>query len=212
MPRNYVRKGTTIPSEDQLHKAVSEVLSGRLSIRQAAEKCGLKHSTVGFYSKRHSSCGLFLPKEVKKLQHSSQIISAKLEVELGKYLKDCALINHGLSTRETRQLAYSFAIANEVVVPKNWTEKESASQDWMIGFLKRNSSLSIRKPEKTSQARAAGFNKPVVSSYYDKLSNVMTRYKFSAHQVWNCDETSNQTVMQPPYIIAEKGTKQVRIL
>ncbi|KZS05465.1 Uncharacterized protein APZ42_031337, partial [Daphnia magna] len=38
----------------------------------------------------------------------------------------------------------------------------------------------------------------------------MTRYKFSAHQVWNCDETSYLTVMQPPNIIAEKGTKQVQ--
>lgn len=209
MPRNYLRKSTTKPSEESLHKAVSEVLSGRLSIRKAAELFGLTKSTVGQYSQRHACCGLFPPAKVKNLQHHSQIIPANLEVELVSYLKRCAMINHGLSISETRKVAYSFATANKLEVPNNWLKKESASQDWMIGFLKRNSSLSLRKPEQTSQARAAGFNKPVVNEFYDKLDDLMARYKFPAHKIWNLDETSNQTVMQPPNIIAEKGTKQV---
>ena len=51
-----------------------------------------------------------------------------------------------------------------------------ASEDWLAGFLIRSKSLSIRKPEQTSQAiaRATGFNKPVVDSFYDKLQSLNT--------------------------------------
>ena len=211
MPRNFVGKKTK-PTEYLLQNALKEVLSGKLSIRKAAEVFGLKRSTVGFYSKRHSSCGLLPPKKVKRPQHPSQIIPAKLEDDLAKYLQSCSTINHGMTTIETRKLAYSFAIANQITVPSSWTNKESASEDWMSGFMKRNKSLSIRKPEKTSQARAAGFNKPVVSIFYDKLSEVCSRYNFQAHEIYNADESGNQTVMQPPNVIATKGTKQVNIM
>ena len=86
-----------------------------------------------------------------------------------------------------------------------------ASEDWLAGFLIRNKSLSIRKPEQTSQAiaRATGFNKPVVDSFYVKLQSLITKNQFKANEVFNGDETSNATVMVPPNIIAAKGTKQV---
>ena len=192
-----------------MHKALVEILAGKLSSKKAAEKFGLKHSTVGYYTKRYSSHGLYPPEKVKSRQRHSQLLSAKLEEDLVAYLKNCAIINHGLCTIETRQVAYSFALANGIAIPKNWENKERASEDWMLGFLKRHSSLSIRKPEQTSQARASGFNKPVVSLFYDKLEELMDKYKFPPHKIWNLDESGNQTVMQPPNIIAKKGTKQV---
>ncbi len=132
-----------------------------------------------------------------------------MEKELADYLKTCTLINHGLSPAETRVIALSFATANDIKIPPEWTKHGKASEDWLSGFLKRNNSLSIRKPEQTSQARAAGFNKQVVESFYDKLDILMNQYKFKANEVYNGDETNNPTVMAPPNIIAAKGTKQV---
>lgn len=72
-----------------------------------------------------------------------------------------------------------------------------SSEDWLAGFLIRNKSLSIRKPEQTSQAiaRATGFNKPVVDSFYDKLQSLNTENQFKANEVFNGDETSNATVL-----------------
>ncbi|KAK4009658.1 hypothetical protein OUZ56_018804 [Daphnia magna] len=52
MPRNYIRK--TVKDEHQEEKlkiAICEVLSGRSSIRKAAERYGLAKSTIGSYSK-----------------------------------------------------------------------------------------------------------------------------------------------------------------
>jgi hypothetical protein len=66
-----------------------------------------------------------------------------------------------------------------------------------------------KKHEATSQARVAGFNKPVVENIYDKYGGLLVKHKFKAYQVFNCDETNNSTVMQPPNVIAPKGTKQV---
>ena len=118
MPRNYVRitwKDTD--QEEKFRIAVGEVIAGRCSIRKAAEKTGLPKSTVGFYTKRHHACGLLPPLKVKRPQHSTQILPASFESDLADYLKDCSLVNHGLSTKETREIAYSFAVTNNIKVP-----------------------------------------------------------------------------------------------
>ena len=61
----------------------------------------------------------------------------------------------------TKQLTYSLATTNNVSIQANWHQNEKASHDGLNFFMKRNPTLSVRKPEH-SQARAAAFNKPVV--------------------------------------------------
>lgn len=208
MVRNYVKKTShERPNEEILKKAVGDVLRGVMTIRKAAQQYGLTKTTVGRYSKLHHGCGILAPQRVTA--PAKTILSEEMEIELCSYLKRCALLNHGITTIQTRQLAYIFALANEVSIPSNWKKNEKASHDWLYAFMKRNATLSIRKPEPTSQARAAAFNKPVVMSFYDKLLRVKVKYSFKPYQVWNLDETSNTTVEAPPNVIAAKGTKQV---
>ncbi|XP_032790742.2 uncharacterized protein LOC116927786 [Daphnia magna] len=211
MPRNYVRKTLKDPNQEaKLRFALNEVLSGRCTIRQAAEKTGLPKSTIAFYSKRHQAGGLLAPGQIKRLEHPTQILTALMETELADYLKEFSIINHGLSTKETREIAYSYSVANNIKIPISWIKNERASEDWCSGFIKRNKTISVRKPEPTSQARAAGFNKPVVMKFFDNLGMLMTKHQFKAHELWNCDETNDPTVNPPPKIIATKGTKQVQ--
>ena len=48
-----------------------------------------------------------------------------------------------------------------------------AGEDWACRFLKRNPTLSVRKPEGTSIFRAAGFNREKVNRFYDVMESVV---------------------------------------
>lgn len=77
--------------------------------------------------------------------------------------------------------------------------------------MKRRKDLSLRKPENTSLSRSMAFNKPVVDDFFEKFTSVMEKYKFTAGQIWNLDETGLSTVMPSPMVVAPKGkNKSVR--
>ena len=167
MVRHYKRKrADPLPDEEQIRRAVSTVLTGGHTIRGACSLYNVTRATLGRYVKQFQETGAPLTTEpLKRPQHSRQIIPAALEAELAKYLKKCSLMSHGLTPNGTRKLACQFAVANKLAVPANWIERGAASEDWFSNFLKRNPSLSIRVPEATSQARASGFNAPVVAKF-----------------------------------------------
>lgn len=112
MVRVY-KRGTTKkpPCEEQLRTTLALVLSGKCSIRKAAIDNGLSKSTVHKYADKYKACGIVPPLQFKNEQHSRKIIFTKLEAELAEYLKECALLNHGLTTIDTRRLALNYAIS-----------------------------------------------------------------------------------------------------
>ncbi|KAJ8949594.1 hypothetical protein NQ314_008165 [Rhamnusium bicolor] len=84
-----------------------------------------------------------------------------------------------------------------------------AGTDWMKSFMRRHTTLSLRKPENTSIARIAGFNKESVEEFYSNLEQVLRKYKFSPRRIFNLDETGVTTVLPSPKVVAEKGKRQV---
>lgn len=155
--RNYKKKTNRgmVPKAN-MDAAAEEVISGSLSLRKAANAYDINFMTLQRYIKKL--------KETKekggntsdiKIGYAKprQIFSEQQEYELTDYLKKSAKIFFGLSTMETKSLAYDYAKANNVSMPDNWHTNQKASKDWLIGFLKRNSSLSIRTPEATSLGR-----------------------------------------------------------
>lgn len=211
--RNYIKKTNrgTVPKAN-MDAAAEEVISNSISLRKAANAYNCNFMTLQRYVKKL--------KEVKEMGgnpidikigyvKSRQIFSENQEQELVDYLKQSAKIFFGLSTMETKSLAYDYAKANNISVPDKWHTNQKASKDWLIGFLKRNPSLSIRTPEATSLGRMTSFNKHNVSSFFDNLSQVYEKYKFGCQDIWNIDETGITTVQRPDKIIASKGIKQV---
>lgn len=110
------------------------------------------------YVKKVKNYGGVIPINLRNEKHSQAIFSIEWKAEIVKYLLVCSLMVHGLTPTQTKELAYQFAVKNSVQAPEKWKEEKKAGREWFTAFLKRNSCLSIRSPEATSQGRSSGFN------------------------------------------------------
>ena len=64
--------------------------------------------------------------------------------------------------------------------------------------MSRHRDLSLRLPEATLAARAQGFNKVAVAKFFTLLEELQNKYHFTAHKIFNCDETGKTTVPNKP--------------
>ena len=117
-----------------------------------------------------------------------RIFSTKMEEDLANHIKSLSNMFYGLSTNKCRQLAFEFAMQNNITIPDNWEKKRIAGIDWFLSF-KFKYGLSVRKPEATSLARATAFNRHTVGNFCDQLGDLYDRYKFEMHDIYNLDET-----------------------
>lgn len=83
----------------------------------------------------------------------------------------------GFSKQEVCNLA--FELAQRLGIKHSFSlEKKEAGRDWFDGFIKRHPKLSLRKPEKTSAARALGFNKKNVTEFYNLYESLQHKHQF----------------------------------
>ncbi|CAH2084120.1 unnamed protein product [Euphydryas editha] len=118
-------------------------------------------------------------------------------------------MHYGLTTVQIRKLAYEYAKSLNLKYPVKWDENKMAGLEWMRKYRKRNSNLSLRKPENTSTARSFAFNKTAITEFYNNLTEVMQRHNFTADRIFNFDETGVSTVLDTPKVLAPKSQKQV---
>lgn len=122
-------------------------------------------------------------------------------------------MNYGLTYEQVRVMVYDYArILPSCKYPKNWNTHKKAGVDWLYGFMRRNRTLSLRKPESTSLARGLGFNRNKVNEFFNNYKNVLEKYKFTPERIFNLDETGVTTVLNPPKVIATKGKKQIGLI
>lgn len=204
MGRKYIRKsGAKVRLrivQEELDEALKEVKNGA-SVQSTAKKYSINRTTLGRIIKRgaetYPSC-----------QHS-KVFKTDEEQELASYILDLSQLNHGLTMKKFKELAFQYAKANQKKFPQVWTDKEEAGREWCKGFLERNNKIALRKPEPTSLARGSAFNKHTVSIFFEKLRRLMEKHSFTADRIWNVDETGLTTVHKPPKVLASKGAKQV---
>ena len=207
MPQQYVRKekGYANVSHDDMLLAVQDVEVG-VSLRKAAAKHSVSKSVLGRYVAKHSA------NPDARLQPNYQhslVFTAEEENVLSEYLIQCSKMFHGVTPKQAREIAYQMALKNGKEFPESWAENEEAGREWMKAFMKRNSNLTLRKPEATSLARAGAFNRHNVEEFFGNLSDVLKKTGVSGGRILNLDETGFTTVQRPAKVLAGKGERQV---
>ncbi|XP_049944183.1 uncharacterized protein LOC126425255 [Schistocerca serialis cubense] len=134
--------------------------------------------------------------------------STEQEIEIRDHIITMAKLFYGITCIQLRKIAFEYAEANNIA---NNFDKSSrlAGKDWLALFLKRNPSISMRKPEATSINRIQAFNEEEVNAYFKNLERVFEKCKFKEGRVFNVDETGINTVLKPDRILAPKGVKQI---
>jgi hypothetical protein len=181
--------------------AVESVRSGQLSVREASAVYGVPKSTL----ERHKNKKVLTPGCIGRFK---PIMDVDFERELVEYCTQMQNRLFGLTIKDLRTMAYQLAEINDIQNNFN-ADKKMAGKDWVVGFLRRNTQLSLRTPEPTSIGRAVGFNPVQVGHFYDLLQETYQNQQFHPSHIWNVDEIGLFTVHRPSKVIAKKGQRQI---
>lgn len=212
MVRNRKEKIATF-NQENMKRAVLNVVINGVSIRKAAQNEGIVPMTLKRYVDKYKNAS-----EVDRVNYRftpnyevNQVFSKELEEQLREYLLTACRMHHGLTRKNVMSLAYELAKNNSLKYPGNWDKNQEAGVDWLSGFMKRNPTLAIRKPEATSLGRATSFNRTTVNEFFDNLARVYTKFPEGPvpQNIYNLDETALTTVHNPPNVIGQKGLKQM---
>lgn len=181
MVKTYKRKTNRGDwSEENMKNAVKSVIEGKMGYYRAAKTYGVPQTTLERKvkkvreNKNENDSGTIKMKV--KLGPKLSVFTFDEEKELCDYILDMESRLYGLTTKDLRGLVYRLAIKNNKPHPFN-NEKKEAGKDWVQSFLKRHPELSIRQPESTSAARAAGFNKQAVEQFFNFLGNIYDEHQ-----------------------------------
>ena len=196
---------------ETMQAAVTAVLGPQgMSIRAAAKNFDIPYCTLHSYVAKRRASGT---DEIRYNANYSvrMVFSKDQEQQLYEYLLKAAKHNYGLTRKCARSLAYDFAALNNDIWPTSWDASQMAGKEWYIRFMRRHPDLSLRKPEATSLARCSSFNRHNVMEFFGNLDAVYKEHKFSANDVYNCDETGVTTVQKTTNvrIIAARSDRQV---
>jgi len=188
-------------SQENMQRAIDDVIKDKLPIKTAADKYEVDRSSL-----RRRLCAIRKGDllETKAYGKSSmKVFSKHEELQLKEYLVHASKMGYDLSTNKLRTLAYEFALKLEKKLPHSrrgrpnpWMLNKEAGKDWQRAFLKRHPDLSIRKPEPTSIGRI----------YYVANPNPV----IPIHDITNPDETSQRiadtTLLITPQQVARNST------
>lgn len=185
MPRVYRRKTQRQTWTDEQMAAAKRSVDSGMSVKRASAKYNIPRITLARW--------IASPNKKRGLGSKKTVFSPEQEQELANHLLDLEARFYGITMKDVQKLAYELAERNGLEHGFNHKLK-MAGRYWLEGFLKRNPSVSFRKPEATSAARARGFNKPSVKAFYALLRDILDSNQFPPSRIYNADETGVSTV------------------
>ncbi|CAM1303339.1 Uncharacterised protein r2_g1322 [Pycnogonum litorale] len=175
MVRKYVRTTTQQSwTEVSMKEAITKLRQKEMSFNEASDTYGIPKTTL---FRRMKKDGEVTVVSKKGLGRFKPVFSEKQEKDLYDYISFMESRLFGLTIKDIQKLAYEFAVRNRIKHQFN-DKMKMAGDDFVAGFKKRHDRLSLRSAEKTSAARAAGFNKVVVKTFFGLLESLMEKYNF----------------------------------
>jgi len=115
---------------------------------------------------------------------------------------------YGLTPLQFRTIAFEFAENNKI--KHNFNQQLNlAGVDWFYNFVRRNPTVTVRKPEAISISRITAFNKTEIQLFFQNLGGLMLKFKFCPTRMYNMDVKGITTVQDPGKIIGAKGQKRI---
>lgn len=193
-------------NEENMRKAVIAVRSKQMGYLKACQTYNVPRATLFRLCKKNMK-----PEVVCRTKLGRKpVLPDFLEKELVKHCLEMEKSFFGLTRRDVCNVAFQLARKNNIPHPFSLL-RQSAGKDWLHHFRMRHKNvLSLRRPTGTSYARALGFNKENVDTFFDLLETLMETHNYSASQVYNVDETG-LTIVQTrnPEVFSLRGKRQV---
>ena len=173
-------------------KAYYSVTDNGMSFRGAANKFGLPEATL-----RNRVSGKIGVEVIKSGREP--LLNLEEENCLVQHIKVMASCGYGYSRSEVVDMASNYAVA----LGKR-DRDHPFSLMWFHNFMKRWPDLKVRKPRSLELARAKATSEEAVSSYFNELDNILTKYdlKKSPERIYNIDEKGLKLNYTPPKIVA----------
>jgi hypothetical protein len=116
-----------------------------------------------------------------------------MEMKLANHIRKLDELYYGLSFKQVWELAYDFAVQNNVH-HRFSSESKMAGKHWLKSFLKRHHLSTHCTAERCSAARASGFNRVKCAKYFSNLAALYEKYQFPPSSIYNMDESGISSV------------------
>ncbi|KAG5866572.1 hypothetical protein JTB14_004133 [Gonioctena quinquepunctata] len=219
MPRSKEGIKRTKVSIDELSRAVVE---GNVSVPAAAKEFIVSRTTLQNHKRKKD------PDIDFEYQNNSdlwRVFTREQETMLTNYLVTSNTMLYGLSSTETRKLAYNFAKVNQIKFPDSWEKDRQAGKTWYHGFMQRHKGITLRKPQATTSNWLQKHpGKPITSydvaeivghAYPKAFTPVNIQAGFRVSGIWpvnedifNDDELSSSSLTDRP---VETQTTQISL-
>nr|CAI5869873.1 unnamed protein product [Callosobruchus analis] len=171
---------------------------------KAAKTFGVPRSTVQRLAKMNN---LSVDQTVEIELGRGTVLDLELEEALVSYILEMEAKFYGLTRKDVQRVAFSLAERNGIEHPFGSTQ--IAGRGWLDLFLQRHrKTLSIRKPTGTSFARARGFNKENVNTFFTLLQEVYERHDYPANRIFNVDETGLTVVQNKVVEVVDRKVRR----
>ena len=126
------------------------------------------------------------------------------EEKLVGHVTYMAAIGYGYNKSGIQCMAKDYTVS----LGKPIKAKESLSNYWLYGLIKRWPNLKIVKPQKLSIARAKVASRESLDKYYEEISLVLASNGLydKPQNIYNVDEIGINTEHSPPKVVCDKRT------